>query len=68
MEWKLRIFSALKLDVSEPSALLTEPSITADKLRGTTPEMMKPTRRNSRLSEVSLIVYRHKSPCQQDGR
>ena len=63
MEAKLHMFCALKLDVSEPSALLTEPSVSAGKLRGTTPEVMNLTGRISRLSEVFLIVYRHKSPC-----
>ena len=43
MAAKLHVFCALKLNVSEPSALLTEPSITGDKVRGAIPEVMTPT-------------------------
>jgi len=43
MEAKLRIFCALKLNVIEPPALLTESSIAGDKVPETFPEVMTPT-------------------------
>jgi hypothetical protein len=51
------MFCALELNVSGPSAFLTEPSIAGEKVRGAIPALMTPTGIDSRLSEILLVIY-----------